>query len=231
MNRPMSKCWLLTAFAVLCLTSTAFANSVSMTLTSAGSTALGGVYVGPYTASVNGVSTSVICDDFLDDSFVGESWQANVNSFSSLSFTKWASYFPSTYVSLYEQAAWLSMQMMSPTNASQIGDIQYAVWAVFDPAALNNLSGTDLANAQAWLASAAAQTYTTSQFSNLIIYTAIPGTAKCPGFTCPPNSPQEFFAFAVPEGGSLLAYLLLAGAASFGGMFYQKRFGVRSSTT
>lgn len=230
MNRVMGKCWLLATVAVLILTTAAFATSVSMTLTSAGSNTLGGVYVGPYTATVNGVSTSVVCDDFLDDSFVGESWQANVNSFSTLSFAKWASSFPSTYVTLYEQAAWLTLQMLDPKNASQIGALQYAVWAIFDPAALNNLSGANLANAQAWLASAAAQTLTINQFSNFVVYTAIPGTATCPGFTCR-TPPQEFLSISVPEGGSLLAYLLLAGAVSFGAMFYQSRFGTKAGTT
>jgi hypothetical protein len=223
----IGKRWLSVAAVVLCLTAGALANSVNMTMTGAGSTVLGGVYVGPYTATVNGVSTTIVCNDFLDDSFIGESWQANQNSFSTLSSAEWASSFPSTYVSLYEQAAWLTLQMLNTKNASQLGDLQYAVWAVFDPAALNSLSGTDLANAKAWLSDAAGQTFTINQFSNLVIYTSIPGSAKCPGFTCPPNSPQEFFAFAMPEGGSPAAYVLLVGLVSFSGTYYRfakKRF-------
>lgn len=53
----------------------AFATTVSVDLTSpgsslAGTNVLNGVYVGAYTATINGVSTPVICDDFSDDSYI-----------------------------------------------------------------------------------------------------------------------------------------------------------------
>lgn len=66
-----------------------FALADSMTLTSASSNVMAGVYVGGYTANINGISTIVICDDFKDDSFINESWTATMNSPGSLGSTIW----------------------------------------------------------------------------------------------------------------------------------------------
>ena len=75
--------WRLSAVALL-FAPAMFAATVSMTLTSAGGNISNGVYVNPYTASINGVSTTVICDDYVDDSYVGESWTADVHTLSDL---------------------------------------------------------------------------------------------------------------------------------------------------
>ena len=58
--------------------SVASAAPVNMTLTGAGSNVLAGVYIGPYTALINGQSFNVICDDFLAETYLNESWTANV---------------------------------------------------------------------------------------------------------------------------------------------------------
>src|SRR6185437_15672564 len=46
-----------------------------------------GVYYYPYVLNVNGVNMNVACDDYFDDVKMGESWQANVNTFANLSGT------------------------------------------------------------------------------------------------------------------------------------------------
>jgi hypothetical protein len=59
--------------AVLFLAPTALADTASMLLTGAGNNGLlGGVDVGPYTIEINGVSTSVVCDDYDDESYINE---------------------------------------------------------------------------------------------------------------------------------------------------------------
>ena len=52
--------------------------NTGLTLTSPGSNVMGGVYVGPYTFTANAggqqSQMDLICDDFKDDVFSGESW-------------------------------------------------------------------------------------------------------------------------------------------------------------
>jgi len=165
-----------------------------MDLTSAGSNVLGGVYVGPYTATINGVSMQVVCDDFADESYIGETWTATVNSLGTLTGTKWGSQGQATQG--YDEMAWLFTQMMSTTNTQTIADIQYAIWAVFYPSALNALSGSNLANAEWWLSQAGQQTFYAGEFSNIVLYT--PNTSdpiSCNGQSCADTPPQEFMAY------------------------------------
>ncbi|MDE3109961.1 MAG: hypothetical protein KGL02_08470, partial [Acidobacteriota bacterium] len=57
------------------------ANADTMTLTSPGNGGVAfNVYIGPYVANINGVSTPVICDDFAAPSYINESWNASVTN-------------------------------------------------------------------------------------------------------------------------------------------------------
>jgi len=172
-------------------------SSDPMLLTSAGSNVMGGIYVGAYTALVNGVSTQVVCDDFADDSYINESWTASVTNFSSLGSTKWQS------SAGYNEAAWLIRQMFSSSNPTTVGEIQYAIWGIFDPNAipyLNGVNGGYAQAAQGLINEAAAQNYTPGEFSNFLLYTPVSGTATCGGRPCPTQGPpQEFIAVHVPE--------------------------------
>jgi hypothetical protein len=58
---------LLAAGTVFLLAACASADTVNMHMVGAGPTSLGGAFIGPYTATINGVSTPVTCDDFLRD--------------------------------------------------------------------------------------------------------------------------------------------------------------------
>jgi len=214
MINSTQKFWGVAAVALLCLVPCAFADSGSLTLTGAGNNVMDGVYVGPYYATVNGVTnTAVICDDFADESVIGNSWNYTANNFSTLGSALWGNQLQN-----YEGAAWLTLQMLSlngnPNNNTQVGYLSYAVWSLFDKAALNGLSSTQLAGVNAWLAKIP-QNLAPSQFANFIILTpqnCTPGT--CPG--------QEFFE-VMPEGGSAALYLLCAGLACFGAMLFRPR--------
>ena len=201
-------------FAVGLLAPSAVAQ-VNMQLTGAGPDNMGGVYVGPYTALVNGVSTQVICDDFVDDTYILEKWQATQTNL--LNVTSDARFGAKTL--LYERGAWLVLQMSKPANAgeSSIGAIQYALWELFAPSAnpLQRLSGTDLEAAQSWLGKAQEEgtgvAFTAdelAQFSNFVVYTPIADTASCGGVRCPSAPPQEFLALKTPESAALLVLLL-----------------------
>ncbi len=127
MSTAVQKRWLFAAAFLLLLAP--FAVADSMTLTSAGNIVMAGVYVGPYTATVNGVTTTVICDDFADETYLGESWTASSTTFSSLGSTlntqKW-NLSGSQQTQLYNEAAWLVTQLLAATNPTTIGEIQFA---------------------------------------------------------------------------------------------------------
>ena len=209
------KWWGVTAIALLCFVPSAFADSGSLTLTGAGNNVMNNVYVGPYYATVNGVAnTTVICDDFADDSVVGHSWNFSTNNFSTLGSALWGN-----QATNYESAAWLTLQMLSlngkPGNNTQVGYLSFAIWSLFDKSALTGLNSTQLAGVNAWLAKVPGN-LTAGMFSNFVILTpqnCTPGS--CPG--------QEFFQMTMPDGGSTAMYLLLAGLACFGAIFVRGR--------
>jgi hypothetical protein len=216
MINSIQKWWGVAALALLCFAPSAFANSGTLTLTSAGSNVMDGVYVGPYYATVNGVgNTPVICDDFADESYVGSSWGYTANTFSTLGSALWGN-----QTANYDAAAWLTLQMIAlnsnPANATQVGYLSYAIWSLFDKAALNGLSSTQLAGVNAWL-SQVPNNLTPSEFADFVILTpqgCTNGPGSCPG--------QEFF-MLVPEGGSAILYLLMAGLSCFGAMLFRRR--------
>ena len=191
------------------LASSAFATTVSLDLTSPGSTvtgtnALDGVYVGAYTATINGVSTPVVCDDYTDESYVPEDWTAYVNTFSTLSDgqTKWGD-----NPTLYEEAFWLVEQMYNPANSSEVGELSFAIWGLFDSTALSDLQSYSTADyniAENWLTQAEmSSNYGSVDTADFTIYT--PDTSDsitCPGYSngdCPDTPPQEFITYNAPE--------------------------------
>ncbi len=63
-------------------------DQANMKLTNPGNNVLAGIYVGPYYATIDGVpNVPIICDDFTDETYVGESWTANVTTVASNSPT------------------------------------------------------------------------------------------------------------------------------------------------
>lgn len=173
---------------------------VSLTLDSPGSFTQGGFYVGPYNLTVATHFESLVCDDFVDEISVGEEWNANVYTFSDLSQTKYAT----AGLQSYGQAAWLYEEGL--LNPSRWGDINYAIWAVFNPIPAE-ASGGWTAGSSNWLATAQQQTFTADEFPNIDIYTPTQLTGA--------NAPQEFLgdpansSSAIPEPSSL--ELMLSG--------------------
>lgn len=226
----------------------AFAQNV--TLTSAGSNVYDGVYVSPYYATVNGATnTPIVCDDFSDDSHLNTSWTGNIQSFSSLSSslasTAWGSV-PNA-VTLYEEAAWLTLTVLQQASGSTGQDYySYAVWAVFDPGqvlswlsthnpdgstspdnnACSAIFGASCASVNlsaltsGYLYNAQHNLYSLSEFSNVVLITPLLANGStCTAGGCPE---QEFIAM-VPEGGPAIAYFLLASLCCFGAMFLRSR--------
>lgn len=202
--------WLITVTSLLflCFAPSIFATTTTLTLTSPGSSVLGtnvldGVYVGPYTATINGASVPIICDDYDHETYLAETWTAAVNTFSNLSATKWAQSYPGTYTTLYKEAGWLIQQMYSPSNSSQVGEIQYAIWGVFDPSAISDLTSynsTDGSIAQNWLTQAQNADLSRVDTASFTIYTPLASPAPtCSGSPCPTSPPQEFMTYSASE--------------------------------
>ncbi len=151
----------------------------SLNLQNGGNNVMGGVYVGPYnfTGNIKGQSGTfqLVCDDFADEVYPGESWNVTLSSLPSLSNVQFSG---STQ---YQEIAWLTQQMFQNLgNAQTVGDIQWAIWDIFDPGVSSNdpygtLSTTDQQNVANWLNSAGTQ-YAGGNYSNVAFYTAVLGS-------------------------------------------------------
>jgi hypothetical protein len=228
--------------ALVCLAPLAFSQTVNLTLDNGGPYVMDGIYVGPYNATQNNTQpVQIICDDFAHEVTASESWTATVTQVSNLASNgtaglTWANTLAggsalfganTTFSTLqgYYAMAYLASEMLplssNPANATQIGYLAYAIWAVFDASAVKAWLG---ANSTAWaqvqlLAQNALNgVYSAGQFAGWEIL-----TPNCSGAgSCNLGQPQEFFEY-VPEGGTTLMYLLLAGFCCFGTMFLRSR--------
>jgi hypothetical protein len=220
------------AVVLSCLAGHAIAGT-TLTLTGAGNyTVLDGIYVSPYTAIVNGVAnTPVICDDFIDEVTLNESWSTSVGTVGS---TATGLFGPENSYG-YGEVAYLSEQLLAnESNALVQGQISYAIWSVFEGGAVNgwlNAWGdtTTEAGVAYWLGQAAANVPgpgSGSTFSNVTVYT--PSPSGLPGT---PGQAQEFLVVnkvSTPEASTVanLAIDFLAfGALLF--VFRRSKFATR----
>jgi len=213
--------WLLVAaIAMLCFAPCALAQDPQLELTGVPGGYYDGYGVGPYSIQVGGPSGStygMICDDFYDDIGIGSQWSATANSFSNLSATLFKA--DPNLVPDYTEALTLAYAILFNTQGvSNNALMQFAIWAIFDPSAVQaKVSGSDWTTIQGWITWAASHPLSAGQLANFIIWTPTncpTGPGSCVG--------QEFFQY-VPEGGAALLYLLLAGVSCFGAMFFRSR--------
>jgi hypothetical protein len=176
--------------SVLFFAVAAKADTVNVTLTGVSGGIQGNVYTSPYFATV-GSSTNVVivCDDYTHEVYTGESWVASVYTFADLSHVRFWQGSQASTLKLYDEAAYLFEELFS--QPSQSGDISFALWAVFSPAAVESSAGWT-ANAASWLANAQGQTYSTGEFSDFQILTPYSST-----------SPQEYLV-RTPEPSTIL---------------------------
>lgn len=209
--------WLLaTSLACSGLVSSAFGQTTAnMVLTGVNGSSYAGVYTSPYYATVNGVATTVICDDFGTESSLNESWTAYVSNVSGV--TSPYAKFSGTSVQnfgisvttqqAYDAVAALATALLGVSSSStQAAIYSFAIWDIFDNAGVNSWPGLDssfLAQVNADALNALEATYTSGEFSNVSIYSSTVG------------SPQEFISVgsvSTPEASSpaILAVDLLA---------------------
>jgi len=234
MHNQLQRQWYLTAAAVLVFASASFAQATtSMSLTGVGNGAtVGDVYVDPYTGTVGGVAgTSVICDDWSNNSYVGESWTANVINAAAVASSGTPMFGDNQ--ALYNELAWLGSKLLaSPTNPTLQAEISFAMWALTygangtstdSTSPLTYLSeyGTsaELAAAQNYLCEAAGATITGCTGTGEGNYNAAgweiltpAGQGTCNGSPC--GTPQEFLVYTPESPTAILLGADLLGLAT-----------------
>jgi hypothetical protein len=159
------------------------AGTVAMTFTGAnGQEDSSGWLISPYTATVNGVSTTVYCDDFANEVSNGQTWTANVSLLSgSLANTRYGAITQTLSTStgtasynsaqLYDMAAYLTTQYSASGTAgySSNGDIQDTIWDIFNPNSANPGVKPPAPSTEKWLYQAEANygTINTNRFEIL----------------------------------------------------------------
>jgi len=115
----------------------------------------GGVYVAPYFLKINGKTVTVMCDDYSHEVYIGQKWEADIVPFSDITDGRfWDPAHPATSLHDYEMAFWLYDQFLK--HPTQAGNINFAVWAIFDPAVIGHNGwtvgpNTQLTSASSWL--------------------------------------------------------------------------------
>jgi hypothetical protein len=180
----------------------------------------GGDYAGLYTATVDGAVQHVICDDYLDNIGSGATWNADVIWASTLNSGNIGQTMFGGAIGLqgYAEVATLVNMIFQGTSSWSMADLSAVIWDITDLGALESNASWNAADTAlltyvkgitAGMTDAQAIAYL-QQFGNLKIY--VPDSE-------PPSSHvgyQELW--SVPEGGSALLLLLLAGGVCFAAM-------------
>lgn len=194
---------------------------------------------GFYYGSVNGVSVGpgyaspgYLCDDFADEIYIPESWQANSYQVSTL-LANWtgSGNNGTLFGSAIGETGYLEMAILVEASfngtlgnlggigatADQLSEVLWCITGGPGSACNKSTMGATAYNLWQWVLSNHSG-YSLSQFANLWLYVPINGSQSQGG------QPQEMWGnISVPEGGAALMYLLLAGVSCFGAMFFRSR--------
>ena len=158
-----------------------------------------GIYVGPYVATVDGVTnTPVICDDFSHESQLWQPWAANQSTAPTFASVR----FPTGN---YDEVAYLANLLFNISgNNSEADALQFAIWYIDDTTDVTNFLGatnsfladsTDINGVMYWVNQAQANA-SPSDLANIQIYTPTSG-----------GNPQEFIV-RTPEPSTILLLAL-----------------------
>lgn len=160
----------------------------TMDLTGVGDgTSADGVYVSPYTGSVwagaytgGGAPTTpslysgyLICDDFSDESYVGDVWNASATYANSLNGSEL--FTGGNAQQNYDAVAWLANQLLLSTNVNNATaqiNYSFAIWDIMDGASTDPDGGASGLISQAFTA---IQT-PSNIYTNVVVFTPAPKT-------------------------------------------------------
>lgn len=196
-----------------------------------------GVYYYPYQLTVNGSELTVACDDFQDEVYNNETWQANENFFSNLSgalfYNGTSPTTIATSIANYEEAAWLFSQFKPtpPLVDSVNAAVNIAMWDIFEPGSMTQGHLADTTTSSAWWiqeagywlngsplldASLSGPSFANFDFSDYVLFTAVDGSE----IPSKDGRPQEYMA-EVPEPGTIL--LFATGLLGLGMLEWKRR--------
>ncbi|MGD0669393.1 MAG: hypothetical protein ABSB23_17680 [Bryobacteraceae bacterium] len=222
LSRPVQCIGIL--LVILCFAPVALAQD-TFTITGANpdNYSMGGVYVSPYQATIqNGGQTIysglVICDDFTDEVTVPETWTVDSSTVDSGG----SGLFGSTSSADYNAVAWLADELLTGgTYNDQIvaSELSFAIWTIFDPGAINYVTGIGA------LSAATVQAAVQGDIATALgegTYTGPTVTVWTPtSWSSNVTRPQEFLTVATPE--ASLAATLAVSLLSFAGLVFLMR--------
>ena len=207
MSKAKALKFLVAVLFVVGAAAAAFADPAEVRFADLGGQSQNGVYTYPYYLTINnGPETAMICDDYLHTSNVGDTWQANLTNLGTgdLSNTRFGN------LTAYQEAGFLLMQI-NGSNQNEWGNINFAVWKIFDPNV--DMGGTPSGSLgpDYWYNLALTTDVSNMDFSGVEIVT--PTNAQ------DQNGDQEFM-YLTPEPGTLM----LIGSGLIGLFSQRKRF-------
>lgn len=195
------------AMFVIAAAISASANPVEAHFVGLGGQNQNGEYTYPYYVTLdNGQQISMACDDFYHASNVGDTWQANITALSSgdLSKTRFND------LGKYQEAGFLLLQI-NPGDEQEWGNINFAIWEIFNPGVNAGDPPAGTLGAAYWLNLAQTANLSSVDFSSIMILTPVDAHSE--------TGDQEFL-FATPEPGTLV----LIGSGMLGLFSQRKRF-------
>jgi len=196
---------------VFAATVCAFADPVQVIFAGVGGNSQNGEYTYPYYLTINnGPQIPVICDDFYHQSAIGDTWQANITSLAGgdLSNTRFSGLPDALH--LYQEAGFLLMQI-NDSNTAEWGNINFAVWQIFNPDVNAGDTPPGTKGAAYWLNLAETTDMSGIDFSGVNIVTPLDAHGQ--------GGDQEFL-YVTPEP----ATLMLIGTGLLGLFSQRKRF-------
>jgi hypothetical protein len=223
MKNLFRKYWYLTVVAVLFFASASFAQT-TVDVTNVGdgvavyNSSGTGYYVDPYGGTVGGVASTLICDDWADNSNLNTPFQANISSITPTGITGSTPLFGNN-PGLYNEAAWLASQLLGNTNATSQAELSFALWELTFPhypyspgeadpespfAFLGTNNNTILAGAQAYLCEAAGSSVSGCTGAGEASYNASGWEILTP--TMGSNQEQQEFLVRTPESSAVVLF-------------------------